>query len=130
VNLPHCLLVMAQISEDYQLAFNQVSFSRVPGDAQTTISTDATIGIAVGVTTALAVGVLAGIFLYHCISKHQPLNFKPEPFTHHQRQAGPEYEDVSDTRVERIIELRENIAYGPAQKIKIEANEAYGHVQH
>ena len=125
---------MTQISEDYQLACNQpkssFSFSHVPDNAQTTISTDVTIGIAVGVTTALAVGVLAGIFLYHCISKHQPQNFKPQPSTHHQRQAGPEYEDVSATRVERNIELRENIAYGPAQKIKIKVNEAYGHVQH
>ena len=101
-----------------------------PENTQTTISTNAIIGIAVGVTTALAVGVLGGIFLYHCISKHQPQDFKPEPSTRHQRQAGPEYDDVSATRVERIIELRENIAYGPAQKIKIKANEAYGHVQH
>ena len=112
------------------LALIVVTFSHVPDNAQTTISIDATIGIAVGVTTTLAVGVLAGIFLYHCISKHQPQNFKPEPSTHQQQQAVPEYEDVSATRVERKIELRENVAYEPAQKIEIKANEAYWHVQH
>ena len=112
------------------LALSLVSFSHVSDNAQTTISIDATIGIAVGVTTALAVGVLAGIFLYHCISKHQSQSSKPETSTHQQQQAGPEYEDVSATRVERKIELRENVAYGPAQKIELQQNEAYQHVQH
>ena len=106
------------------------SFFHVPDIAQTTISIDATIGIAIGVTTALAVGVLAGIFLYHCISKHQSKSSKPETSTHQQQQAGPEYEDVSATRAERKIELRENVAYRPAQKIELQQNEAYQHVQH
>ena len=112
------------------LVLSLVSFSHVPDIAQTTISIDATIGIAIGVTTALAVGVLAGTFLYHCISKHQSQSYMPETSTHQQQQAGPEYEDVSATRVERKIELRENIAYGPAQKIELKVNEAYQHVQH
>ena len=112
------------------LALTLVSFSHVPVSAQTTISIDAAIGIAVGVTTVLAVGVLAGMFLYHCISKHQSQSSKPETCTHQQQQAGPEYEDVSANRVERKIELRENVAYGPAQKIELQQNEAYQHVQH
>ena len=126
---------MTQISRNYQLAcmplaLSLVSFSHVSDNAQNTISIDATIGVAVGVTTALAVGVLAGIFLYHCISKHQSQSSKPETSTHQLQQAGPEYEDVSATRVERKIELRENVAYGPAQRIELQQNEAYQHVQH
>ena len=112
------------------LALTLVSFSRIPDSVQTTISIDAAIGIAVGVTTALFVGVLAGIFLYHCISKHQSQSSKPKTSTHQQQQPGPEYEDVSATRVERKIELRDNVAYGPAQKIELQENEAYQHVQH
>ena len=122
---------MTQTNRDYQLAcmplaLSLVSFSHVPDNVQTPISIDAAIGIAVGVTTALVVGVLAGIFLYHCISKHQSQSSKPKTSTHQQQQvAGPEYEDVSATRVERKIELRENVAYGPAQKIELKVNEAY-----
>ena len=107
-----------------------VSFSHVADNAQTTINIDAAIGIAVGVTTALVAGVLAGIFLHHCISKHQSHSSKPETSTHQQQQAGPEYEDVSATRVERKIELRENVAYEPSQRIEVKQNEAYQHVQH
>ena len=112
------------------LALSLVSFSHVPDNAQTTINIDAAIGIAVGVTSALVVGVLAGMFLYHCICKHQSQSSKPETSTHQQQQTGPEYEDVSATRVERKIELRENVAYGPTQKIELKVNEAYQHVQH
>ena len=119
-----------RLSASMPLALTLVSFSHVLVSAQTTISVDAAIGIAVGVTTALVVGVLAGIFLYHCICKHQSQSSKPETSTHQQQQAGPEYEDVSATRVERKIELRENVAYGPAQKIELQQNEAYQHVQH
>ena len=111
------------------LALSLVSFTLVADNAQTTISIDAAIGIAVGVTTALAVGVLLGMFLYHCISKYQSQSSKPETSTHQQQQAGPEYEDGSATGVERKIELRENVAYGPAQKIELKVNEAYQHVQ-
>ena len=71
------------------------------------------------------------MFLYHCICKHQSQSSKPETSTHQQQQtAGPEYEDVSATRVERKIELRDNVAYGPAQKIKLQQNEAYQQVHH
>ena len=112
------------------LALSLLSFSHVPDNAQTTISIDAAIEIAVGVTTTLAVGVLLGIFLYHCISKQQYRSSKPETSTHQQQQAGPEYEDVSATRVARKIELRENVAYGPTHKIELQENEAYQHVQH
>ena len=51
-------------------------------------------------------------------------------FSHVPDNADPEYEDVSSTRAERKIELRENVAYGPAQKIELKQNEAYQHVQH
>ena len=106
------------------LALTLASFFHIPDSAQTTISIDAAIGIAVGVTAAVVVGVMAGIFLCHCISKHQYHSSKPETSTHQQQQTGPEYEDVSATRVERKIELRENVAYGPAQKIDLQQNEA------
>ena len=102
--------------------------------ALTSLSTDATLstGVAVGIaiitgTIALVVGVLAGVLLHHCIIKYQSQSSKPESSSHQQRQAGPEYEEVP---VDKKIELRENVAYGPAQSIELRVNEAYGNVQH
>ena len=111
--------------------------------AETTLSTDATIstdaaistGAAVGITAvivgtiALIIGVLAGGLLFYCINKHQLQSSKPETSSHQQQQAavpqhraGPEYEEV--------VELKENVAYGPAQSIELKPCEAYVPVQH
>ena len=86
--------------------------------AETTLSTDATIstGAAIGIT-AVIIGtitlILTGVLLFYCISKHRFQSSKPETSSHQQQQAtvpqqraGPEYEEV--------VELKENIAYGPA----------------
>lgn len=61
----------------------------------TTLSTGATVGITVEVTCAiiLFVGFLAGVLLYHCISKQQSQH-KPEPASYQQQQADPQYEEV------------------------------------
>ena len=103
--------------------------------AETTLSTDATIstGAAVGITAviigtiALITGFLAGVLVYHCISKHRFQSSKPsshqqQQATVPQQQAGPEYEDV--------VELKENMAYGSVQSIELKACEAYVPVQH
>ena len=80
-------------------------------------------------TIVLIVGFLAGVLVYHCITKHQTRSSKPESSSHQQQQAvvpqqraGPEYEEV--------VELKENVAYGPAQSIEMKACEAYVPVQH
>ena len=98
------------------------------------LSTDATLstGVAVGIavitgTIPLVVGVLAGVLLHHCFIKYQSQSSKTESSSHQQRQAGPEYEEVP---IDKKIELRENVAYGPAQSIDLRVNEAYGNVQH
>ena len=105
--------------------------------AETTLSAGATIstGAAVGITAvvvgtiALIIGVLAGVLVYHCINKHRFQSSKPETSSHQQQQAavpqqraGPEYEEV--------VELKENMAYGPVQSIELKACEAYVPVQH
>ena len=103
--------------------------------APASLSTDATLstGVAVGLavvitgTIALVVGVLAGVLLHHYIIKYRLQSSKTESSSHQQRQAGPEYEEVP---VDKKIELRENVAYGPAQSIELRVNEAYGNVQH
>ena len=102
--------------------------------ALTSLSTDATLstGVAVGIavvtgTIALVVGVLAGVLLHHCFIKCRSQSSKAESPSHQQQQAGLEYEEVP---VDKKIELRENVAYGPAQSIELRVNEAYGHVQH
>ena len=96
--------------------------------ADTTISTGATVGITAVITgtIALIIGFLAGVLVYHCISKHSS---KPGTSSHQQQQAavpqhraGPEYEEV--------VELKENVAYGPAQRIELKPCEAYVPVQH
>ena len=81
-------------------------------------------------TIALIIGALAGVLVYHCISKHRFQNSKPKLSSNQQQQqaavpqqrAGPEYEEV--------VELKENVAYGPAQSIELKACEAYVSVQH
>ena len=97
----------------------------------TTFSTAATVGVISVVisTITLSVGFLAGVLVYHCISKHQSQRSKPDASFHQQQQtvipqqrAGPEYEEV--------VELKENVAYGPAQSIELKACEAYMPVQH
>ena len=80
--------------------------------APTSLSTGVAVGLAV-VTTgtiALVVGVLAGVLLHHCI-KYRSQSSKAESSSHQQQQSGPEYEEVP---VHKKIELRENVAYGPA----------------
>ena len=102
----------------------------------TTFSTAASVGVTYYVisvvisTITLTVGFLAGVLVYHCISKHQSQSSKPESSSRQQQQAtvqqqraGPEYEEV--------VELKENVAYGPAQQsIELKACEAYMPVQH
>ena len=97
----------------------------------TTLSTGASVGITAVViaTIALIVGFLAGVLVYHCINKHRFQSSKPGTSSYQQQQAavpqqqaGPEYEEV--------VELKENVAYGPAQSIELKACEAYVPVQH
>ena len=98
----------------------------------TTFSTATSVGVTSVVisTITLTVGFLAGVLVYYCISKHQSQSSKPESSSHQQQQtvipqqrAGPEYEEV--------VELKENVAYGPAQQsIELKACEAYMPVQH
>ena len=84
--------------------------------ALTLLSTGVAVGIAVITgTIALVVGVLAGVLLHHCIIKYRSQNSKTESSSHQRQQAGPEYEEVP---VDKKIELRENVAYGPAQSIE------------
>ena len=93
-----------------------------------TLSTGVAVGIAVITgTITLVVGVLAGVLLHHCIIKCRSQSSKTESSSHQQCQAGPKYEEVP---VDKKIELREDVAYGPAQRIELRVNEAYGHIQH
>ena len=103
-------------------------------DVQTTFCTCPPVEVAAAVTgtITLVIGVLAGVLtgglLFYCISKHRFQSSKPS--SHQQQQqaavpqhrAGPEYEEV--------VELKENVAYGPAQSIELKACEAYVPVQH
>ena len=104
---------------------------RTAATTAATISTDAALGITTVVigTFTLFIGVLLGGLLFYCISKHRSQSSKPHSSSHQQQQAtvpqqrgGPEYEEV--------VELKENVAYGPAQSIELKACEAYVPVQH
>ena len=98
------------------------------GITQATLSIGAAVGIALVV--AFVVGVLAGVLLFYCIRKCHSQSCKPETSSHHQQQAGPEYEEVSATSGEEKTELRENIAYGHAKRMELRENVAYKSVQH
>ena len=59
----------------------------------TGVTINVAVGIAVVVTGSIAfvVGVLAGVLVYHCISKHRS-QLKPDSSLPQQHQADPEYE--------------------------------------
>ena len=97
----------------------QTTFSPCPA-AEVVAAITGTIAL---VTGSLA-GFLAGVLLYHCINSHRSQSCKPS--SHQQRQAGQVYEGVSAEK----LELRENVAYGPVQRIELRTNQAYVHVQH
>ena len=80
-------------------------------------------------TIALIIGFLAGVLLFYCISKQRSQSPKTESFSQQQQQAGPVYEQVLATSGEGNMELRENVAYGPVQRIELRENVAYGPVQ-
>ena len=103
-------------------------------DVQTTFSARPAVEVAAAVTgtITLVVGVLAGVLtgglLFYCISKHRFQSSKPEtssqqqqPATVPHQRAGQEYEEV--------VELKENMAYGPPQSVELKACEAYMSVQ-
>ena len=115
---------MLDISFLFSLDYVRTTFSTCPAVEITAAVT----GIIVLVVGVLA-GFLAGILVYHCISKHRFESLKPETFSHQQQQAavpkqraGPEYEEV--------VELKDNTAYGPMQSVELKACEAYVPVQH
>ena len=85
--------------------------------------------MAIALVVAFIVGVLTGVLLFYCISKAQSRCFKPETSSNQQQQVGPEYEDIQAISREKI-ELRENKAYGPVQRIELSENVACEPVQH
>lgn len=85
--------------------------------------------MAIAVVVAFIVCVLAGVLLFYCISKPQSRCSKTETSSNQQQQADPEYEEIQAISREKI-ELRENMAYGPAQRIELSENVAYEPVQH
>lgn len=74
------------------------------------------VGIAVVVTSIIAfvVGVLAGVLMYHCISKHRS-QFKLDSSSHQQQQTDPEYEEVPAIIGKKEFELKANVAYEPSR---------------
>ena len=93
-------------------------------------TTAATLEIAVVVTgvSAFIIGALAGVLLYHCISKHRSAQLKLESSTDQQQQTEPEYE-MPATSGKEEVKLRKNMAYDPVQRIELRGNVAYGPVQ-
>ena len=102
---------------------------------QTTFSTRPAVEITAAVTgiIVLVIGVLAGflagILVYHCISKHRFESLKPETSSHQQQQAVVP-QQRADSEYEEVVELKENMAYGPVQCIELKPCEAYMPVQH
>ena len=85
--------------------------------------------MAIALVVAFIVSVLAGVLLFYCISKAQSQRSKSETSSNQQQQVGPEYEEIQAISREKIV-MRENMAYGPAQRIELSENVAYEPVQH
>ena len=80
---------------------------------------------------AFIAGTVCGALLTVCISRWNKKRdgFKPAPNIEEQPQAVP----MVDRKNQEMIELEENVAYGPVkhdQKIELEENVAYGPVKH
>ena len=98
------------------------------------LNINAAVRIAVASTAVMVfiAGFLAGVLVYHCISKYRSQRSKSLP-THQQQQTisssnplqqtGPQYAEV--------IKLRQNRAYEDTQSgIEMRANKAYQPMQH
>ena len=114
--------------------FLHTSYFTAVSDAMQSLNISTAVGIAVASTAVVVfiAGFLAGVLVYHYISKHQSQGSKSLP-SHQQQQTisssnplqqtGPEYAEV--------IKLRQNRAYEDTQTgIEMRANEAYQPMQH
>ena len=105
---------------------NYVTFTYSSGITQTTLG----IGAAVGIAVVIGFVIIVSVLLFYCINKCQFQSSKSETPSHKQQPAGPQYEEVSAASGEEKTELRENIAYGPVQRIELRDNVAYESVHH
>ena len=103
-----------------------VSLGITPTTLSTVTGNTLEITAAVTSTIAFVVGGLAGVLLYHCISKHQS-RLKAVLSSHKQQQEDPEYDYVTSGTENN---LREKVAYDPVQRIELRANVAYKPVEH
>ena len=117
--LQHCYIITLTT-----LTTDNTPTTIITNKTPTTRSAVATLEIATVVTgaSAFVVGVLAGVLLFHCISKYQS-QLKPESSSHQQQQTDPEYEVPATSGKE--IELRKNMAYESVQRIELRGNVAY-----
>jgi len=100
INCPLWLLLSSVIHQPVNACWCYLYPAENTLSIDATISTGATVGITAVIigTIALITGFLAGVLVYHCISKQSS---KPETSSHQQQkaavpqqQAGPEYEEV------------------------------------
>ena len=70
------------------LAIHQIIIWVLFSVPQTTLSTAAVVGIAVGSVIALIIGVVAGALLFYCIRKHWCQSSKAKTSSHQQQPAG------------------------------------------
>ena len=98
------------------------------GITPTTLSTVATLEITAVMTSIIAfvVGGLAGVLLYHCISRYRS-QLKAVLPSHQRQREDPEYDYVTNGTENNP---REKVACDPVQRIELKANVAYKPVEH
>ena len=96
-------------------------------------TTGATVGIILACIAPVIflVGVLAGVLIYHCVSKQQLQNTKHESSPSHQQQQSVTASTPPSPEYAEVIKLRQNRAYELTQTgIEMRANKAYQPMQH
>ena len=96
-------------------------------------TTGATVGIVLACTAPVIflIGILAGVLIYHCVSKQRLQNTKLESSLSHQQQQSVTSSTPPSPEYAEVIKLRQNRAYELTQTgIEMRANKAYQPIQH
>ena len=123
-----CLCHKAGVAIYFSQTLSAQQYLTSLGVTPTTHSTTTTLEITAAVTSIIAfvVGALAGVSVYHCISKHRS-RLKTVLSSHQRQQADLEYDYVTSGVGNKLSRI---VAYDTVQRIELKANVAYKPAEH
>ena len=119
---------IASVTKQGLLFLSGTECTTIPSYCFVRYHTATTLEITAAVTSIIAfvVGTLAGVLVYHCLSKHRS-RLTTVLSSHHQQKADLEYDYVTSGVGNK---LRRNVACDTVQRIELKANVAYKPAEH